>query len=90
MNKNNEIDTKNYSADVKEIIKIIDDIRPFLNMDGGDIEFIKYDEETATLYVKMHGACAMCMMQDETLENGLLGAIQEKVPSVKKIINTPL
>ena len=90
MNKTNKVDTKNYCADVKEIIKIIDDIRPFLNMDGGDIEFIKYDEGTATLYVKMHGACAMCMMQDETLENGLLGAIQEKVPGVKKIINTPL
>ncbi len=73
-----------------EIKAVIDDLRPFLNMDGGDIEFIKYDSNEETVYVKMFGACAMCMAQDETLDNGLLLAIQEKIPSVKRIINTPL
>ena len=75
---------------VKIIESIIDDIRPFLNMDGGDIEFIKYDISEKTVYVKLVGACAMCMMQDETLENGLLEMIKEKLSEVERIINIPL
>lgn len=73
-----------------EIKTIIDDLKPFINMDGGDIEFIKYDSEDETVYVKMYGACAMCMAQDETLDNELLLAIQDKVPNIKRIINVPL
>ena len=75
----------------ESIIKaVLEDLRPYLNMDGGDLEFIKYDEEEQTVYVKMYGACAMCMDQGDTLENGLLIAIQEHVPEVKNIINTPI
>lgn len=81
----------NESSNIEITIKdVINDLRPFLNMDGGDIEFIKYDEQEQTVYVKMFGACAMCMAQDETLDNGLLLAIQEKVPNVKRIVNIPL
>ena len=81
-------DTKNDIA--LDIKKVIEELRPFLNMDGGDVEFIKYDDEEKTVYVRMSGACAMCMIQDDTLENGLLQAIQERIPEVKNIINSPL
>ena len=81
---------RNDSEVVKTIESLIEDIRPFLNMDGGDIEFIKYDKQDKIVYVKMFGACAMCMMQDETLENGLLEMIREKLPEVERIINVPL
>lgn len=83
------MEEKKYTIE-ENIQSVIEDIRPFLNMDGGDIEFIKYDKETKTVYVKMFGACAMCMMQDETLENGLLEALKEKEPEVETIINVPL
>lgn len=74
-----------------EIIKeTIEELRPFINMEGGDIEFIKYDEESKTVYVKMLGACAMCAFQDDTLEMGLLEALKEKVPKIENIVNTPL
>lgn len=69
---------------------VLEDLRPYLNMDGGDVEFIKYDEDEKIVYVKMYGSCAMCMMQDDTLENGLLASIQEIVPEVKSIVNTPI
>ena len=75
---------------VKKIKDTIEELRPFLNMEGGDVEFIKYDKEEKTVYVKLNGACAMCISQDETLEYGLLGTIQENVPEVERIINTPL
>lgn len=76
--------------DIELIKEAIEELRPFLNMEGGDVTFVKYDEKEKTVYVKLSGACTMCMAQDETLEYGLLMAIQEKVTNVEKIINVPL
>lgn len=75
---------------VEDIKSVIEELRPFLNIDGGDVEFVKYDKEDKTVYVKLSGSCAMCMIQDDTLEYGLLEAIKDRVPEVEKIINTPL
>ena len=75
------MDTNN----IEEIIKsVINDLRPYLNSDGGDIEFIKYDD--GTVFVKLFGACGYCMHSNETLKNGVLKSIQEKVPEVNDII----
>lgn len=74
----------------EKIKKVIEDLKPFLNMDGGDAEFVKYDEEEKTVYVKLTGACARCLIQDDTLEFGLLGAIRDEIPEVEHIINVPL
>lgn len=82
MEKDREVEAK--------IRTCIENLRPFLNMEGGDVEFIKYDDDEKTVYVKLAGACAMCVAQDETLELGLLEAIRDEVPEVAKIINVPL
>ena len=72
----------------EKIKKLIDELRVYLNMDGGDIEFIKYEKNI--LYVKLTGACAKCMMQDETLNENILAALKEEVPEIKEIINVDL
>ena len=72
----------------EKIRQLIDDLRIYLNMDGGDIEFIKYEDNI--LYVRLTGACADCMMQDETLNTNLLNAIKEEIPEIKEIINVDL
>ena len=69
----------------KKIREIIDKLRPFLVNDGGDIQFIKY--ENNIVYVKMHGACANCSMLDLTLKDGIEAAIQEEVPDVIEVIS---
>lgn len=69
----------------KKIIEIIDHLRPFLNNDGGNIEFIKY--ENNVVYIRMMGACANCHMLDLTLKEGIEATIKEEVPSVKEVIN---
>lgn len=71
-----------------KIKEVINDLRPYLFIDGGDIEFIEYKE--SILYIKLTGNCENCLMQDETLNNGLKKLIQEKVPEVKEIINVTL
>ena len=50
---------------IDKIKKMVDELRPYLNMDGGDIEFIKYEDNY--LYVRLTGACQRCMFQDNTL-----------------------
>ena len=48
----------------KEIIYILEKIRPYIQNDGGDIEFVKF--ENGIVYVRMHGACVGCMELDTT------------------------
>ena len=46
----------------EKIISIIDELRPFLINDGGNIEFVKYEDNI--VYIKMMGACSNCEMLD--------------------------
>ena len=69
----------------EKIIEVIDKLRPFLVSDGGDIEFIKYEDNI--VYIKLLGACAGCELIDLTLKDGVEGAIKAEVPGVKEVIN---
>jgi len=73
------------NAQEKKIVEIIEKIRPFLVNDGGNIEFIKYDD--GIVFIKMIGACADCEMLDLTLKNGIEDAIKDEVPEVVAVIN---
>ena len=70
---------------VKQIVTVLEKIRPFLNRDGGDVEFVKY--ENGIVYVKMIGACAGCAMIDITLKDGIEELIVNEIPEVKEVIN---
>jgi Fe-S cluster biogenesis protein NfuA len=72
----------------EKIKDMIEQIRPFLNMDGGDIEFIKYEDKY--VYIKLYGACSDCLMQDNTINDGLLGMLKEEIPEIEGIVNIPL
>lgn len=75
----------NVDGKAKKIEEIINKLRPFLLSDGGDIEFIKF--ENNIVYVKMNGACSNCDMLDLTLKDGIEAALQEEVPEVEEVIN---
>ncbi len=69
----------------QKIIDVIDQLRPFLINDGGNIEFVKYEDKK--VYIKMMGACADCLMIDATLKDGIEMAIKDEVPEVTEVIN---
>jgi len=69
-----------------EVEKIINEIRPHLVADGGDIELIDVDKE-GTVKVKLKGACAGCPMSQMTLQLGVERYLKSKVPQVKKVIS---
>jgi Fe-S cluster biogenesis protein NfuA len=77
----------NESKETK-IIEIINQLRPYLNSDGGDIEYIKYEDNY--VYIKLYGACAACAFRDYTIEDNILEAIKEEVPEVEGIINVEI
>ena len=70
---------------LEKINYVIDKLRPFLINDGGNIEFVKYEDNI--VYIKMSGACANCQMLDITLKDGIESAIMSEVPEVKAVIN---
>ncbi len=71
---------------VLKIKEIIEKVRPYLNNDGGDIEFIKFEE--GIVYVRLLGACEGCSMQDETLKEGVEALLLEYVPGVIGVVNS--
>ena len=71
--------------ELSKILEVIDTIRPFLISDGGNVEFIKYEDNI--VYIKMLGACSHCHMIDITLTEGIESAIKEEVPTVIKVVN---
>lgn len=68
-----------------KIIALLDKIRPFLISDGGNLEFVKYEDNI--VYVKLTGACKDCAMIDFTLKDGIEELIVNEIPEVKEVIN---
>ena len=72
----------------EKIKELIQEIAPFLEADGGNIEFIKYEDNY--VYVRLSGHCENCEMMDVTLKDGVLNYIKEQVPEVIDVINVPV
>ena len=65
---------------IKLIKETLDKVRPFINRDGGDVEFVDFID--GIVYVNMKGACADCMLIDTTLSDGIEIILMEEVPGV--------
>lgn len=64
---------------------IIDKVRPFLLNDGGNLEFVKFED--GIVCVKLLGACEDCPMLDVTLKDGIEELIINEIPEVKEVRN---
>ena len=72
----------------EKIKALIEDLRPLLNSDGGDIEFVRFEDNY--VYIKLTGACANCGFQDETINYGLEAYLKSKIPEIEGVINIAL
>lgn len=64
----------------KLIKQTIKKLRPYLNADGGDLDYVKF--ENGIVYVRLLGACIGCSSSDDTITNGVEALLLEEVPSV--------
>ena len=69
----------------EQIIETLNAIRPQLQADGGDIEFVDVDEN-GQVKVRLTGACRGCPMSQMTLAWGVERVLKERVPGVTRVI----
>jgi Fe-S cluster biogenesis protein NfuA len=70
----------------KETVQtVIDEIRPSLQADGGDVELV--DVQDGIVSVRLTGACGGCPMATMTLKNGIERLLKQKLPEVRQVVN---
>lgn len=70
----------------KRIQEILDQIRPALHADGGDVEFLGFDEEEGVVHLRLMGACESCPISMLTLKEGIEKRIRSSVPEVMEVM----
>jgi Fe-S cluster biogenesis protein NfuA len=66
------------------IEKALNEIRPYLLTDGGDISFVSLNDDVVN--VKFHGACIGCNVNQMTLRNGVEATVKKYAPQIKKVV----
>ena len=73
---------KQYTFRIKEVLELV---RPYLQADGGDINFVDVSEDL-TVYVNLTGACGTCAMSIQTLKFGVENALKNAIPEIKEVV----
>lgn len=66
--------------------KILEEIRPALQADGGNVELVDVDEKNGVVKVRLVGACHHCPMAAMTLEQGIARVLKAKVKGIKEVV----
>ncbi len=73
------------SKELTEIEKALDEIRPFLQSDGGNIEFVSLENDIVK--VRLLGNCIGCSVNQMTLKNGVEMTIKKYLPTIKQVVS---
>lgn len=72
--------------DIENKIKeILDKIKPFLNNDGGDVEFVKFED--GIVYLRLLGQCADCILADNTIKDMIEYTLTFEIPEIKEVVS---
>ena len=75
------------NTDIKnKVLKALDEIRPFLASDGGDISLVSIDKNKV-VNVQLHGACVSCTVNQMTLKQGVELTIKKHAPQIEKVVS---
>jgi Fe-S cluster biogenesis protein NfuA len=72
----------------EKVQKVINEIRPSLQADGGDVELVDVSDD-GVVKVRLVGACAGCPMSQMTLKSGIEKYLKKMVPEVKTVVSVP-
>lgn len=77
--------SNNQNADIiKKVENVIDQIRPYLEADGGNIRFVNLTDDMI-VNVELLGACGSCPMSTMTLKSGVEQAMKKAIPEIKSV-----
>ena len=68
----------------QKVLNVLEQIRPYLQNDGGDIEFVELTDDM-TVNVRLVGACGSCPYSIMTLKNGVENADIKAIPEIKSV-----
>ena len=68
------------------VLNALEEIRPFLNSDGGDIQLISI-EDGKNVTVRLVGACSNCSVNQMTLKAGVENTIKRHAPQIETVVN---
>jgi Fe-S cluster biogenesis protein NfuA len=71
-----------------KVEKVLEQIRPFLRADGGDVELVEVGKD-GVVKVRLQGACSGCQMSIVTLKDGIERILKREVPEVKEVVSVP-
>ncbi len=69
----------------QKVIKVIEQVRPYLQADGGDIKFIEITDDKV-VEVELTGACGTCAFSTMTLKNGVEATLKKVLPEIKEVV----
>jgi len=69
-----------------QILAVLEQIRPALQADGGDVEFLGFDEEDGVVHLRLMGACESCPISMLTLKEGIERRIRNTLPEVTEVL----
>jgi Fe-S cluster biogenesis protein NfuA len=69
----------------QRILEAIGFVRPYLQKDGGDLEFVRFESSTRTCEVRMVGSCNFCALAPLTLRAGVEKALIYRVPEIRRV-----
>lgn len=72
----------------EEVLKALNEIRPFLQSDGGDITLVDIEDDKI-VKVKLEGNCLGCSVNQMTLKSGVEMTIKKYLPQIESVVNVP-
>lgn len=72
---------------ILKVEQALDEIRPFLQNDGGDIKLLSIEDAGKIVKVQLTGACVDCSVNQMTLKSGVEMTIKKHLPQVESVIN---
>ena len=68
-----------------EIDAVLESIRPAIQADGGDVEFVNFDKENGVVQLRLLGACESCPISMRTLKEGIEKRMRQRVAAVTEV-----
>jgi Fe-S cluster biogenesis protein NfuA len=78
-----EITTRLLDETIAQIQAVLEELRPTIVSDGGDIIFERFEE--GTVFVRLHGACVSCPISYMTLSMGVEATLKQRIPAVQRV-----
>lgn len=70
---------------IERIERVLETVRPAIRMDGGDVEFVDYDEDEGVVQLRLMGHCVGCAASMMTLKQGIESRLKASVPEVRTV-----